>query len=182
MIYYSVPFDSGKNLGRYYNQFMEIIPDDDDWGCFIDGDTIFTTADYGLVIEKAVAENPDAACFTCVTNRVGCEWQIAPGVDVKSNDMAYHRKYSEILKNVYGSSVVDVTRKPRREVFSGLFILLKKSAWKKIGGFKEDKMLGIDNDLHWKIQDHKLKMYMMRGLYLYHWYRGGDKTYVKHLL
>ena len=182
MIYYSVPFDSGKNIGRYYNQFMEILPSDDDWGCFVDGDTIFTTSDYGLIVEKAIEENPDASCFTCMTNRVGCAWQIAPGVNVSSNDIAYHRKFGQTMKTVYGSSVLDVTHKPKKEVMSGFFFAIKKSAWKAIGGFREAGMLGIDNDLHWKLQHKNLKFYMIRGLYLYHWYRGGNMQDKSHLI
>lgn len=182
MIYYTVPFDSNKNIGKYYNSFMDIIPDDDDWACIVDGDTIFTTPDYGLIIEKVVQENLDASCFTGFTNRVGCEWQIAPGVDVTSDDIKYHRDFGEKMKIIYGSSVVDVTNKPKNAVMSGFLIMIKKSAWRTIGGFKDEGMLGVDNDLHWKLQNHNLKFYLIRGLYLYHWYRGGNKKYIEHLI
>jgi hypothetical protein len=182
MIYYTVPFDSSKNLGKYYNDFMKVLPNEDDWACIVDGDTIFTTPDYGLLVEKAISENPDADCFTAMTNRVGCQWQIAPGVDIHSDDIRYHRDFGKLLKTVYGHSVVDVTNKPKTQVMSGFFILLKKSSWQKFGGFKESGMLGIDNDLHWKIQKHKQKFYMIRGLYLYHWYRGGNAADKSHLL
>ena len=182
MIYYTMPFDSNKNIGRYYNRFMEVIPNDEDWGCFVDADTIFATPDYGCIIEDAILERPEADAFTCYTNRVGCKWQIAPGVDTNSNDVAYHRDFGQHMKIIYGTSIIDVTDKPRGQVMSGFFFMLKKSAWKTIGGFKEDGMLGIDNDLHWRLQKHKLKFYLIRGLYLYHWYRGGNINDNSHLI
>jgi GT2 family glycosyltransferase len=182
MIYYTVPFDSNKNIGRYYNRFMEAVPRDNDWACYIDGDTLFTTPDYGLLLENAIKENPDADCFTAYTNRVGCKWQIAPGVNTESDDIRYHRKFGEDLKLIYGSSVKEVTDVPRDRVMSGFLFMLKKSAWKDIGGFKEAGMLTIDNDLHWKLQDYGKKFYLIKGLYLYHWYRGGNMKDKRHLL
>jgi GT2 family glycosyltransferase len=181
MIYYTIPFDSGKNIGRYYNSFMDNL-NDDEWGCFVDADTIFTTYDYGNIIEEAVKRYPEAGAFTCYTNRVACLWQIAPGVDVASNDMLYHRNFGESIRSKYGSSCIDVTKKPRLEVMSGFFFMIKKSVWNKIGKFPEKGMLGIDNALHWNIQAANEKLYLIQGLYLYHWYRNGNKRDKKHLL
>lgn len=182
MIYYTIPFNSEKNIGKYYNDFIKIVPNDDDWICFVDGDTIFTTHDYGVLIEKVIEENPDASCFTSLTNRVACKWQIAPGVDIKNNNISYHRIYGENLLKIYGSSVDIINRKGINNPMSGFLILIKKSTWVKIGGFKEEKMLGIDNDLHSKLDINNLKFYLIKGLYLYHWYRGGNRQYKKHLL
>jgi GT2 family glycosyltransferase len=181
MIYYTVPFDSSKNIGKYYNSFLEKL-DNEDWACFIDADTIFTTYDYGVIIENAVKKYPQVGAFTCYTNRVACQWQIAPGVDVSSNDMAYHRKFGENLKDKFGENSIDVTDKPRLEVMSGFFFMLKKSTWLKIGKFPENGMLGIDNALHWNIQNAGEKLFLIQGLYLYHWYRNGNKKDKTHLL
>lgn len=181
MIYYTIPFDSGKNIGKYYNSIFEKLADDD-WACFVDADTIFTTYDYGTLIENVIAKNPGVGAFTCYTNRVACQWQIAPGVDIKSNDMLYHREFGEKIKNQFGTSCLDVTNKPRLEVMSGFFFMLKKSTWQKVGKFPEKGMLGIDNALHWNIQAAGEKLYLMQGLYLYHWYRNGNKNDKKHLL
>jgi len=182
MIYYSVPYSSTKNIGKYYNDFMKILPNDDDFACFVDGDTIFTTSNYGHTIERAVEKNPEVGCFTCYTNRVACTWQIAPGVNTESNDMSYHRKFGESMQLIYGTKCTDVTDVDRLKVMSGVLILLQKRVWKKIGGFIESGMLGVDNDLHWKLQDNNEKLFLMNGLYLYHWYRGGNKKDISHLI
>ena len=181
MIYYTTAFDSTKSIGKYYNSFFERLRDDD-WACFVDADTIFTTPDYGLLVERAVQKYPEADAFTCYTNRVACEWQIAPGVDVVSNDMKYHRSFGEKMKKNFGANCIDVTDKPRLEVMSGFFFMLKKSTWKQLGKFPEKGMLGIDNHLHWAIQEKGKKLYLIKGLYLYHWYRNGNKSDKSHLL
>jgi GT2 family glycosyltransferase len=182
MIYYSIPYSTEKNIGKYYNQFMENLPNKDDFACFVDGDTIFTTSNYGHIIEKVVSENPEVGCFTCYTNRVGCKWQIAPGVDTQSNDIEYHREFGLSLQTIFGTNCIDVSNVNRNEVMSGVMILLRKDIWEKIGKFEEGGMLGIDNDLHWKIQKNGEKIYLMKGVYIYHWYRWPDPKNKTHLL
>jgi len=183
MIYYSMPFNTEKNIGKYYNSFMSLLPDGA-WGCFVDGDATFTTYDYGFVIEKAIKENPSYSCFTCYTNRIGCPWQIAPNVDKVSNDIEYHRKFGASLKDAYGSTTIDVTSNvpPFLQAFSGFFILLKKSAWLGVNKFKEEKMLSVDVDMHEKLTRNGYRTGLIQGLYLYHWYRGGDMSNISHLV
>lgn len=182
MIYYSIPYNVDKNLGKYYNDFMEILPNDDDYACFVDGDTIFTTSDYGSIIHNIVLENPEVGCFTSFTNRVNSIWQIAPGVDIESNDMKYHRDFGRCMQDIYGTKCIDVTDKPNTELLSGLLIMLNKKTWKEIGKFAERKMLGIDNDIHLKLKQHNKKLYLMVGIYLYHWYRWPNKKDIRHLV
>lgn len=182
MIYYSIPFNSNKNLGRAYNDFMSILPRNDDYACFVDGDTIFTTPNYGVIIENIVNENKGIGCFTAMTNRVACKWQIASGVDVNNNDMSYHRKFGTCIQEVYNTYCEDVTNKGIDDPMSGFLILIKKSTWLKVGKFLEKKMLGIDNDIHEKILNKGEKMYLMKGIYLYHWYRWPNIKNTKHLI
>ncbi len=88
MIYYGIAWDSGKNLGMGYNRILKSLPKDDDWACIIDADACFTTVNFGKQLEDIIARVPNAECFTCYTNRVGRQWQIAPGVDQVTNNIA----------------------------------------------------------------------------------------------
>lgn len=149
------------------------------WVCFVDGDAVFTTYHWGDHIQKTVKAHPECKAFTCVTNRVGCGWQ---KVDVQdTNDYRYHREVGERRWKVFGTATEDVSNVHRHNVMSGVMILLHRDLWKKIGGFKEDGMLGIDSDFHWRIQKHKERLYLMKGVYLYHWYRGGNRGKKDHL-
>lgn len=114
--------------------------------------------------------------FTCYTNRVACKWQVHPDVDVVSNDIKYHMEFGQSIKD--NNEVMDVTN---NSLFSGMLFIVKKSAWDKIGGAKKTGMLRVDNDIHAKIKKNRLKFGLIKGLYVYHWYRNGDKNYTKHL-
>jgi len=159
---------------------MELLPNDDDYCCFLDGDATFTTTFFGLQLERIVHKYPECGVFVCMTNRVNCEWQLET-VDWDSDDIKYHRFIGDLLADDNYYQIKDVTNKPKGEVLSGVLMLIRKDVWKKIGGFK-DGMLGVDNDLHWKCQKHGEKVYLLRGFYVYHWYRGGIKKNKEHLL
>ena len=75
VLFENTPYRTDLDLIKSYNSFMKLLPDDG-WAVFRDGDTLFLDSYYGKVIEEAIKENPDTDCFTCYTNRVGCEWQV----------------------------------------------------------------------------------------------------------
>ena len=182
MIYYNIPWNTQKNLGKAYNNFMKMLPGEKDFACFIDADASFTTYFFGKQIEQVIEAHPECGVFTAMTNRVGCTYQIQPGVNPTNNDMAYHRAMGEKVWNENLTRITDISNVPRGTVMSGVLILIRKDIWQDIGGFKEDGMLGIDSDLHWRCMDHAQKVYLMRGVYLYHWYRNNNRTDKKHLL
>lgn len=177
-VYHFIPWNSDKNIGKSYNEMMSLIGDND-WACFLDGDAVHTTHFFGSRIESVINDNPEYSLFTCYTNRVNCGWQIAPNVDIKSNDQKYHREFGEKLWNENGTLVTDNTNS---QLMSGVMIMISKDTWRRVGGFKEEKMLSIDNDIHSKVKHLGLKLGLMTGIYLQHWYRGGDMSNKEHLL
>jgi len=176
-IHFIVPWSTEKNIGRAYNESMEIVSEND-WVCFIDGDAINTTTYFGLNIEKVINENSNYSLFTCYTNRVIRKYQI-PECDWKNNNIEYHRQIGHNLWDKNGTLVMDITNlKP----LSGVMILISKKTWKSIGKFTENRMLGIDNDIHKKVRQNGLRVGLMKGIYLYHWYRNGNINNKEHLL
>lgn len=170
MIYYSIPWHSQQNIGSYYNKFMQSLPNSSDYGCFIDGDACFTTSDFGSIIESHIENKPNVGLWTCLTNRVGCPYQVLRGIK-DSNDIKYHRKIGEQIskKNKLQSYKIN-----NLQPLSGMLILLKKEFWEKCGGFKENGLLGIDNDIHVDLNK-VCEIRMMLDLYVFHWYRGASK-------
>lgn len=177
-VYYNVPWSSNKNIGAAYNDFAALVPDDA-WICFMDADTIPTTTFYGKIIEDIISDNPKVKAFTCVTNRIGCPWQLAEGADWSNDDMRYHRDFGQAQYDKYGTRVFDMTN--MSHPMSGLFMCIHKSVWKKIKGASEKGMLGIDQDIHKRIKAAGEHVFIAKGLYMYHWYRGGDKKDKSHL-
>lgn len=169
MIHYIIPWNSEKNIGKSYNSSMELVSDED-YICFIDADACFTTHFFGKQLEDIVEKYPESGFFTCYTNRVGCPWQIYG--DSKSNDISYHR---EVGKNLYDNFYDSVTQiVDPVNALSGVLILISKKLWMDIGGFEEKGMLGIDNEFYFKAISQNKIIYRMDGVYVYHWYRGGD--------
>ena len=179
MIYYSIPWDSSKNIGKYYNSFMELLGNNDT-ACFVDGDACFTTYMYGKQLENILSKYPECGLFCGTVNRVGCKWQQFG--DWMSNDLEEIRKHGQYLFDTYYNEIEDVTDKQHDEVMGGTIILIRKKIWKKLGGFKEEGILGVDNDIHWKAQEKGEKVYLMKGVYMCHWYRGGNIYAKEHLL
>ena len=178
MIYYATPYNTAKNLGLAYNKDMERLPNDNDYCCFTDGDTMFLNPYYGFQIEKIVAENPDVDMFTCMTNRVKRSYQCVKGM-YECDSLSEHYAKAIELASVYNTEIVDITKE---NLISGVMIMIKKSSWRKVGGFLEGGMLGIDNAIHLQILKAKGKVALMTGIYLLHWYRGGDSRNKSHLL
>lgn len=177
-IHFSIPWSTDKNIGRAYNEFMQMIPSDDDFACFIDGDAMFLHPFFGKQLEEIIRNYPHCGIFTATTNRIGQSWQRAGDWD--SNDIAQHRIINEQIMSQYYSVCTHIPSSASRRLMSGVLILIKKSAWKKVGGFKNG-LLGVDNELHISAEKAGEKIMLMKGVYLYHWYRGGDVTNKKHL-
>jgi len=181
MIHYIIPWNTGKNVGAAYNTSMHLVGESD-FVCFLDADACFTTSFFGKQLEDIVRKYPESGFFTCYTNRVGCPWQLYG--DPKTNDMKYHREVGLQLFNNYYDSVTQI--QDPVNAMSGVLILISKKVWRDIGGFRENGMLGIDNEFYFKALSQNQIMYRMNGVYVYHWYRGGDFSRsiksTKHLL
>lgn len=176
-IFFTQVWDSSKNYGRYANEFMSMLPGDDMYGCLTDSDvTMDLTHEHGTIIYGYVEKYPEAV-LTCMTNRIGCPWQKLVGINERNHDIAYHQQIAQKQK----SKLYTITDASKETFpFSGMLMVIKKSVWKEVGGFKEEGMLGIDNDFFFKLQAHNKRILVMNGLYVYHQYRiDGSK---KHLL
>jgi hypothetical protein len=177
-IFHSIPWNSEKNIGIYYNDFMSLL-NEDDWACFLDGDAVHTTTYFGRNIEETIKKNQQYSLFTCKTNRVAIKYQTPDDVDKISNDQKYHRDFGQKLWEKEKTNVTDITDK---QLLSGVLICLSKKAWLKVGGFSTENMLGVDNDIHKKMFINDLKVGIMDGIYVQHWYRNGDIKETAHLL
>jgi GT2 family glycosyltransferase len=179
-IIYSIPWNREKNLGVYYNDVCNRLKENE-FACFIDGDAMFLHKFYGNQLEDIIAKYPECGLFTCPASRMGCIWQRIEGLQ-NTDDITYHREIAKMLYATKYDSITDVSNVHRMHVLGGVLILISKKVWRKLGGFKTEGILGVDNDIHWRAMDHNEKVYLMNGVYLYHWYRGGNEEDKGHLL
>lgn len=174
-VWVSIPFDLKKNLGRAYNHEMRRIGEHD-WMCFLDHDAMWTTRQWYQQLVSAATAHPSAGAFTAVTNRIGAGWQRVAGVDPNNHDMVYHRKIGAEQLALHGSGARDVT--DNRPALSGVVIMISKAAWRQIGGFAPG-FLGVDNRMHHELRQKGRRVYLLAGLYVYHWYRAlGDTAHL----
>jgi hypothetical protein len=188
-IFENTPYREDKNLIKAYNSFMELLPDNG-WALFRDADTIFLDSFFGEIINRAIRNNPNTGCFTCVTNRIGNKAQLHD--EYSGDDISTHRKIAEKIKKKNYSKYENLEfslNASNPKTLSGMLIVLSKDAWKRIGGFKMSTLrlptqpsyiLGVDNQLHKDLHKHNINVKIIKELYIYHWYRGGT-TNIDHL-
>lgn len=171
MIYYRQVFRTDKNIGKGYNEEMELAPDGS-WVCFTDGDTCQLITDYGRHLEEYIAKYPDVGLFTCMTNRVGQGFHLLKGFVDPNHDMLYHKKLAgQVVDNSqFRLQYLNDMNAP----LSGVLMMINKDVWKLVGGFKEG-CLGVDNEIHKSCLSHGIRVGLMKDFYIYHFYRGHKK-------
>ncbi len=156
-----------------------------DWACFIDHDAMWTTYDWYPQILEYIEKYPDAGLFVAMSSRNGIPAQV-PGAErskqrlkrfgrvvwtVPDNlhDMRFHRLLGEDLQREFRTEAVDYTD----QITTGVVMVTSKETWEMAGGFNEDRpnLGGCDSDYHYKMKDIGKKVYIMKGVYVYHWYR-----------
>ena len=164
-----IPYAEDFNLGAAHNQFFDRLREDD-WGCVVDHDVMFTTKDWYRQLIAAIQQEPEG-CFSGVTNRIKCPFQIVEdGAHMKDHDMTSNRARGAKLLAQYGSDLLDVTDEIRTP--SGFLMCLSKKAWRDMGGFPNGYHL-MDKRTWQALRLVGRRLYILRGLYLYHWHRGG---------
>lgn len=160
MIYYS--FVHNNCVGKFYNDFMKSLPDDNDFAFFVN-DGEFVISNYNDIIEKIINENKGINCFFSMTNRPKYRWQNYLGLDDENTDIEYHKNFGKTVNEIYGTYCADITNIITFAPLNGL--LINKKTWLKFGGFTEEVIQDID--LYEKINIYSEKVFLMKGLYLY---------------
>lgn len=168
MLQAMTPFRADGNLGAAYNSAMELLPNDSDWAVFLDHDAMPTTGRWHAQFSEAIAFLPDAGAFVAMTNRIASPWQRPPDVPSNNNDMAWHRKYGAGRLGV--RTLLDISG---TKGFGGVMFAVSKEAWRAVGGFA-DGLGCVDHSLHFGLWRISRPVYMIEGLYVYHWRHFGE--------
>jgi len=171
-VYYFTPYAQDKKLGTAYNQSCEIVPDDNDWICIRDGDTMFLNFDWGHIVLNAITSYSHIySAFTCYASRIGGVAQQYGNIISEDPDILNHRDIA--LKNAQLNSrkVKDISCTP---YISGHFMLFPKWLWNKVKFLEETEQgtfLGIDNYFFAHVRMNGYKIGLIEDLYLLHYYR-----------
>lgn len=195
MIYYLTPFCSEKRLGHIHNQYCALVPNNDDYICILDPDTMFLHPHQQAWIEDVVYLNRgEYDLLGCMTNRIGVEdqkqmfhpklisevgeneWRF--GIDevplFNETDISTHVDHAKYLFDLNKHSIKETN------LVAGFLMIFKKSLWNKIK-FQE----GINFDIKFceAVKASGGRIGIMQGIYVYHNYRMGkanikDKTHL----
>lgn len=175
MIFEITPFALDKRYGKALNEYIRHFPDDS-WICVRDRDTMYLTSDSGRIMEQAIVDMPDTACFTCNTNRLAMASRCYRGKIEENDSIIYHKAIAKQLAK-------EKKYTPVRGILPGFFWLFPKRTWIE-NPFDELKIVDRMKtfDIRWseKITGKKVKI---EHLYLFHDYRlGQDRRNIRHLL
>jgi len=79
------------------------------------------------------------------------------------------------MKAQHGAQLTDITRD---SPISGVVMCLSRTGWERMGKFKHG-FFGVDNQAHRDVRAAGMRVYLMRGLYVYHWYRADGRKHEK---
>jgi len=169
MIIYSNPYNSQKNIGKAYNDFIRCLKvPDDTWICLQDGDIIFLTPNWGRHVQYVVeCHGNNYQLFGCMTNRVGVSHHLLFNNFSNIYDINNHREVAEIVENKCWNEIHEIN-----DTIAGFFMLFQLKTWKAVGGFDEGTLIA-DILFSEKIINAGGKTALIKGLYVYHDYRPG---------
>jgi hypothetical protein len=183
MIYFFTPYSFEKKLFEAYDAYMNLVPGDNDWVCFLDGDTFFFENNFGHQIREYTERYPEAGMFTSYASRSSYSFMVPKDTRQESDSIKYHRDRSaEIYKSLHGQI------KEINDHIAGHLMCLKKKTWKLIRPqllkvLDGANLLGVDTQISNAIRSQGKKILLMRGIYLFHYYRFVEgKSYKKHLM
>lgn len=183
MIYFFTPYSFEKKLFEAYDAYMNLLPSDNDWACFLDGDTLFFENSFGHQVQRYTEKYPDAGILTCYSSRSAYNFMVPKDTNQNSDSILYHRKRSQEILNKYDGLVKVIDNH-----IAGHLMCIKKKTWKiirsKLKNLVEGaNLLGVDTQISNVVRSHGMKILLMRGIYLFHYYRMAEgKSYKDHLM
>lgn len=159
MIHYCSPQRSDKNIGKAYDEIMDLLKPED-WAVLTDLDVCFLTREQPNLIERAIKEYPDTGMFTCLTNRIGSPDNLLNYKDYIT-DMGYHARIAKEQQELPFSV------RPFKGLPGGFFMGIKKETYLKVGRFI-DGFLGVDNNYAFRILHKGFKILLIESLYVFH--------------
>jgi hypothetical protein len=172
-VYYFQPFAVNGNLGAAYND-CEFGLDDEDYLCILDQDVCFLDSRQKKWIAETIERNKEYDVFTCMTNRLSNGPQIV-NIMYDQPNIGKHKQRTLLQWKTYGTSVMT----PEQPT-AGLFMLMKARVLRAV--LFKNGLMYLDTDFYVRATEMGFKFGIMRGIYLYHYYRLVEsRTNINHL-
>jgi GT2 family glycosyltransferase len=171
-----IPYDPEANLGREYNRLME--ESKREWVLFLDHDVYLLNPHWYFVCQEAIRKFPQAGIFTAFTNNCGCRFSRAPGAPEGEKSLSQHKRFAKDIfqKNGLSCSLINANDIPDK--INGYFMMTSRTAWKKVGGFRNAGLFAVDTDYHRRMIRTGLNCYRIDGLYVFHLHERSDSSWI----
>lgn len=182
MVRFVVPYSLNKKLFEAYDYEMSLA-NIDDWVCFLDGDTMFFESNFGHQVQEYIDKYPGAGLLTCYSSRCAYKYMVPHGTDQECDSVTYHRRQSKAIHEMHHLQVKEIDGH-----IAGHLMCIKKSTWMLIrpGLLRTTdgaNILGVDTQISNELKAHGLKILLMRGIYLMHYYRLAEgRKFKAHLM
>ena len=168
-IHQFTPYSLEGDLGKAYNDYCELVPDDS-WILLRDEDTMVLTPKHLHIVSEYINKFPDTGIFTCYTNRVhhlnkSVLWEGKPSRNF--NLLYWYEQSKKATENKYRFKEI-------KKVISGYYMLFSKATWEKVKF--ESGMLGVDNKFSQGVLDLGMSIKLMKSVLCVHYYRGHKST------
>ncbi len=157
-----IPFEPGNLLGWDYNRVMK--QSKYDWVLLLDHDIFLAlNPHWYMICQRVISEcEKDVGAFGCYTAGGGNLQQRAEGSPLRGDGIPEH---IEFAKKIFAEHHYFTTQIDR---ITGMFMLIRKEAWKEIGGFSKQGIFGADRRFSKQLTKAGWKMMRINGLYIYH--------------
>lgn len=165
-VHVSIPYDVNRNLGKVYNEAFRNIHEDD-WLVLTDYDVLFLLPDTIKHLHEYARLYPEAACFTCFTNRIHANstQQLLNGTISGNTDILHHINLA-LKQEEYLYQATEI-----KGNISGFLMMVSKKTWNEIKFSEDLKCLGVDSKFSQQLREKGKTILRMDGCYVFHIYR-----------
>jgi hypothetical protein len=174
MIYFFTPYSINKRMFEAWDACFRLVTNPADWLCMLDGDAAFLLPDFGHQLQQYIDKYPDTGIFTCYASRTSNPDQALNGINSDDPDIIKHRIIAEECYKNNHLRVKDIHKA------YGHLILIRKSTWELIRPrvmqlTADSHLYNTDTAVSKAIRNNRLKIRVMEGVYILHYFRLKDK-------
>mgnify|MGYP001202445677 CR=1 FL=1 len=171
MLYFFTPYSFNNKLLDAYDHYISLLPNDTDWACFTDGDVMFLNSDFGHRIADYIRLYPETGLFTAYASRCFYPYQVPPQTDQNNASIKYHHQTASLMLKHHHGSVIEINKR-----IAGHLLVIQKKTWllirEKVFDIAQHETIeGIDTAISNTIVEAGLKILLMKGMYVMHYFR-----------
>ena len=170
MIYFFTPYSFQKKMFDAWDGYMDLLLPGD-YACMMDGDIMFLKSDFGHHIQKYTEKFPDTGLFTCYSSRSRTKWVMPERNLFGSLSIIEHKRLADRLYKEHHLDVKEINDR-----VTGHLMMMKKSTWMQIREKVQERckdlnILSVDSVISTEVLAAGMKIRLMQGVYVLHYYR-----------